>query len=36
MEHAVAHNLNASGKLEFGPAGARYRLEVARGELAEE
>jgi two-component sensor histidine kinase len=36
MEHAVAHNLNASGKLEFGPAGVRYRLEVARGELAED
>jgi two-component sensor histidine kinase len=36
MEHAVTHNLNASGKLEFGPAGVRYRLKVARAELAED
>jgi two-component sensor histidine kinase len=36
MEHAVTHNLNASGKLEFGPAGVRYRLKVARVELAED
>lgn len=36
MEHAVTHNLNASGKLEFGPAGVRYRLKVARVELTED
>ena len=36
MEHAVTHNLNASGKLEFGPAGVQYRLKVARVELAED
>lgn len=36
MEHAVTHNLNASGKLEFGPSGVRYRLKVARIELAED